>query len=81
MTGKDKKIPSEPAEQLSGAQMILRALGELGVEVIFGYPGGAVLPGGAQSVAAETELEARWQRCWRAAGGRRDRPDAYLVGG
>ncbi|MFC3053389.1 acetolactate synthase 3 large subunit [Kordiimonas pumila] len=44
MTGKDKKIPSEPAEQLSGAQMILRALGELGVEVIFGYPGGAVLP-------------------------------------
>jgi len=29
---------------LSGAEMIIRALTELGVEVVFGYPGGAVLP-------------------------------------
>ncbi|MCJ9427471.1 acetolactate synthase 3 large subunit [Kordiimonas marina] len=29
---------------LSGAAMIIRALTELGVEVVFGYPGGAVLP-------------------------------------
>ncbi|UTW57873.1 acetolactate synthase 3 large subunit [Kordiimonas sp. SCSIO 12603] len=30
--------------EMSGAQMILKALTDLGVEVIFGYPGGAVLP-------------------------------------
>ncbi|MCK8786499.1 acetolactate synthase 3 large subunit [Roseomonas sp. NAR14] len=29
---------------LSGAEIVLRALKEQGVEVIFGYPGGAVLP-------------------------------------
>ncbi|WP_262696150.1 acetolactate synthase 3 large subunit [Kordiimonas aquimaris] len=29
---------------ISGAEMILKTLAELGVEVIFGYPGGAVLP-------------------------------------
>jgi acetolactate synthase-1/2/3 large subunit len=28
----------------TGAQIILRTLADLGVEVIFGYPGGAVLP-------------------------------------
>lgn len=32
------------AEEMNGAKMILRTLEELGVEVIFGYPGGAVLP-------------------------------------
>ncbi|MBY0431959.1 MAG: acetolactate synthase 3 large subunit, partial [Rhodospirillales bacterium] len=31
-------------EQLSGAEIILKALADQGVEVIFGYPGGAVLP-------------------------------------
>ena len=41
--------PSEPAENPSdaweaGAEVLLRALKEQGVEVIFGYPGGAVLP-------------------------------------
>ena len=30
--------------QLSGAELVLRALVDQGVEVIFGYPGGAVLP-------------------------------------
>lgn len=29
---------------MSGAEIVLRALKEQGVEVIFGYPGGAVLP-------------------------------------
>jgi len=33
-----------PAETLNGAEVILRILAELGVEVVFGYPGGAVLP-------------------------------------
>ncbi len=37
------KSPSE-ALTLSGAEVVLRALKDQGVEVIFGYPGGAVLP-------------------------------------
>ena len=32
------------AEHITGAAAIVRALTDLGVEVIFGYPGGAVLP-------------------------------------
>src|SRR5690554_4222876 len=35
---------SSEAEMLTGAQMVIKALVEQGVEVIFGYPGGAVLP-------------------------------------
>ena len=34
----------QPEQTLSGAQIIVKALRDLGVEVIFGYPGGAVLP-------------------------------------
>ncbi|WP_374764876.1 acetolactate synthase 3 large subunit [Yunchengibacter salinarum] len=34
----------ESEENLSGAQMVLRVLKEMGVDTIFGYPGGAVLP-------------------------------------
>ncbi len=33
-----------PSKQLSGAEIIIQALTDLGVEVVFGYPGGAVLP-------------------------------------
>ena len=36
------KTPTETS--LTGSQVVLRALVEQGVEVIFGYPGGAVLP-------------------------------------
>src|SRR5579863_6605191 len=32
------------AETLSGAQIVVRALVDQGVDVLFGYPGGAVLP-------------------------------------
>src|SRR3569833_1949676 len=32
------------AEQMTGAEMVIRALSEQGVEHIFGYPGGAALP-------------------------------------
>ncbi|MEQ9607348.1 MAG: acetolactate synthase 3 large subunit [Kiloniellaceae bacterium] len=32
------------AEQKTGAEMLIRALKDQGVDVIFGYPGGAVLP-------------------------------------
>ncbi len=31
-------------EELNGAAVVLKALADQGVEVIFGYPGGAVLP-------------------------------------
>ena len=30
--------------QLTGAEIVLRALADQGVDTIFGYPGGAVLP-------------------------------------
>ncbi|MDX1620956.1 MAG: thiamine pyrophosphate-binding protein, partial [Nitriliruptorales bacterium] len=30
--------------ELTGAQAVMRSLEELGVDVIFGYPGGAILP-------------------------------------
>lgn len=39
-----KREKSGAAKNMSGAQMILKALTDLGVEVVFGYPGGAVLP-------------------------------------
>src|SRR5262249_17468436 len=32
------------ATQMSGAEMVIRALADQGVEHVFGYPGGAVLP-------------------------------------
>ena len=31
-------------DQLSGAEIVIKALKDLGVDVVFGYPGGAVLP-------------------------------------
>jgi acetolactate synthase-1/2/3 large subunit len=31
-------------EEMTGAEMVLKALADQGVEVLFGYPGGAVLP-------------------------------------
>ena len=32
------------SEQLTGAEIVFKALNEHGVDHIFGYPGGAVLP-------------------------------------
>lgn len=37
-------IPTAKAKRLTGAQMVMEALAEQGVDTIFGYPGGAVLP-------------------------------------
>ncbi|HSU05674.1 MAG TPA: thiamine pyrophosphate-binding protein, partial [Acetobacteraceae bacterium] len=43
-------MPAEASRSLSqpliqsGAEILLRALTDQGVDVIFGYPGGAVLP-------------------------------------
>ena len=44
-----RKLPATPkrngvGEEMSGAQMIIRALCDHGVDHIFGYPGGAILP-------------------------------------
>ena len=36
--------PQDAAREMSGAEIVIRALLDEGVEVIFGYPGGAVLP-------------------------------------
>src|SRR5690625_4039069 len=40
----EREKKTAEAEMLTGAQMVIKALVEQGVEVIFGYPGGAVLP-------------------------------------
>ena len=49
MSTKDAKADAPKAQakapaQMTGAEMVIKALIEQGVEVIFGYPGGAVLP-------------------------------------
>jgi acetolactate synthase-1/2/3 large subunit len=38
------KTKAKTPAQMTGAEMVIKALIEQGVEVIFGYPGGAVLP-------------------------------------
>src|SRR5579885_3290807 len=41
----DDEVPDPRLDEpMLGAQIVLRALEEQGVEVVFGYPGGAVLP-------------------------------------
>ncbi len=44
MTARDERDRNEASDQLTGAEMVIRALGDNGVEHVFGYPGGAVLP-------------------------------------
>ena len=39
-----RDAPPAPPEPMSGAEVLLRVLRDHGVEVVFGYPGGAVLP-------------------------------------
>ena len=44
-TAKDKANPAAPKQhKISGADMVIKALTEQGVDTIFGYPGGSVLP-------------------------------------
>jgi acetolactate synthase I/II/III large subunit len=40
----EKQDMNEPDEPITGAEIVLRALADQGVEHVFGYPGGAVLP-------------------------------------
>ena len=42
-TTQDRLNPEPEAEELTGAEIVVRALRDEGVEFIFGYPGGAVL--------------------------------------
>ena len=35
---------TDPADQLTGAQSLVRSLEQVGAEVVFGIPGGAILP-------------------------------------
>ena len=48
LTAKDKakaeKTTPQAAKKMTGANMVIEALIEQGVDTIFGYPGGAVLP-------------------------------------
>ncbi|MEV6927143.1 acetolactate synthase large subunit [Dactylosporangium sp. NPDC051485] len=39
-----KPQPNSPAELLTGAQVLVRSLEALGADVVFGIPGGAILP-------------------------------------
>src|SRR5687767_1937474 len=39
-----QSLPVARTKKLTGAQMVMEALVEQGVDTIFGYPGGAVLP-------------------------------------
>ncbi|MBI1275364.1 acetolactate synthase 3 large subunit, partial [bacterium] len=41
---KKNNAPQTIAEPISGAEIVIRSLVDQGVDVIFGYPGGAVLP-------------------------------------
>jgi acetolactate synthase-1/2/3 large subunit len=43
-TAKPAKPDPEQTHEKSGARILVEALEELGVEIIFGYPGGAILP-------------------------------------
>ncbi len=44
MTEKEAQDSTEAADRITGAEMVIRALRDNGVEHVFGYPGGAVLP-------------------------------------
>ena len=43
MTSNTPKLEIEPKAEITGAEIFVQALREEGVEVVFGYPGGAVL--------------------------------------
>ena len=41
----ERQAPTDTADHaMTGAEIVVRALVDQGVEVLFGYPGGAVLP-------------------------------------
>ncbi|MBA3810574.1 MAG: acetolactate synthase 2 catalytic subunit [Caulobacteraceae bacterium] len=44
MNAQSAHVRVEPAQRLSGAGLMVRALERLGVTTVFGYPGGAIMP-------------------------------------
>src|SRR5438477_13185454 len=40
----DERVEWTMTKEMTGAEMVLQALADQGVEHLFGYPGGAVLP-------------------------------------
>ncbi len=44
MPVEEQKPTNQPQQEFTGSEILLRCLIEEGVEVVFGYPGGAVLP-------------------------------------
>ncbi|MGH1376062.1 MAG: acetolactate synthase 3 large subunit [Alphaproteobacteria bacterium] len=44
MNKQDKKAAKSKTKEMTGAQMVIQSLIDQGVDTIFGYPGGAVLP-------------------------------------
>src|SRR5580658_6400846 len=43
-SGDTPAVPETAGTRMTGAEMVIRALADQGVEHLFGYPGGAVLP-------------------------------------
>src|ERR671916_1304314 len=43
-TGVAEMSGTDPADQVTGAQSLVRSLEQVGAEVVFGIPGGAILP-------------------------------------
>ena len=61
--------PAQPGERMLGARIVLKALVDQGVEVIFGYPGGAVCRS-TTSCSSRTSCATSWcatsrRRCMR----------------
>jgi len=44
VTSKQKEYLEQPKERISGSEAIVRCLLAEGVEVLYGYPGGAIMP-------------------------------------
>ena len=56
---------SHEQNQMTGAAMIVRALNDQGVEHLFGYPGGAVLPI-YDEIFQQSEVGTSWSATSRA---------------
>ena len=39
-----KKVPKETSTKITGAEAVIKCLLEEGVNLVFGYPGGAIMP-------------------------------------
>jgi len=44
LTKTEKELKTEPVKKITGSEVLLQSLVEEGVDTIFGYPGGAIMP-------------------------------------